>query len=278
MSIISLCKHSEFLTKDEEQRLMVEAKEGSEYARHRLVTSHIRFLLKMCYRLKPSHLHAEDLLGDAVIGFLHAIDKCNPYHSARLTSYAYYRVRTAILRSQFFKKTITVPSKLRSRCLKVQRAEVRLFVDKGVVTVKNIAKVTGFSESEVKRLRRCEEFLSDLLPLDTLVEDCDISYVDLVADARSECEYERVNIEIDLEYFLSKLTDRERLIVERRFGIPYEMSNKQLAKQLRLTIQNASRIFNQAMQKMQRLASALQGSPDEVQKAINFPQIVMQGI
>lgn len=278
MSIISLCKHSEVLSKDEEQRLLTEAQKGSEYARHRLVTSHIRFLLNMCYRYKPKDFDAEDLLGDAVIGFLQAIDKCDPTHSARLSTYAFYRVRSAILKSQFFKRTITLPSNLRSRCLKVQRAEVFLFVDKGVVTVKNIAKVTGFSEAEVNRLRRCEDFLSDLLSLDRPVDDCDVSYVNLVADARSECEYERVNIEIDLEYFLSKLTDRERLIVERRFGIPYEVSNNQLAKQMRLSVQNASRIFNQAMKKMQRLAAALQGDPDEVQKAINFPQIVMQGV
>ncbi|MYF98312.1 hypothetical protein F4212_04140, partial [Candidatus Poribacteria bacterium] len=88
----------------------------------------------------------------------------------------------------------------------------------------------------------------------------------------------RVNVQVDLEYFLSHLSKRERFIVERRSGIPKEMTCAEIGKVINMSTTRVSVTFTKAMRKMQRLAKHLQGTPKQVQKAINFPQVVMQGV
>ena len=265
------------LERDEENQLIIQAKQGSQYARDRLVECYMPFLIKMCFSFKPRDMLAEDFIGDAVIGFLKAIDTCKVNHPCRLSTYAKFKVSKAILRSQFQKRTINVPEVKRSRVRKLRQAEVRLFVDKGCVTIKALSKMTGFSIDEVKRLQRAEQFIDDLLSLDTET-DTETSYLDLIPDTTSEMGYERVNIQVDLDYFLSHLSKRERFIVERRSSIPKEMTNAEIGKVINLSEGRVGMTFNKAMRKMQRLARYLQGTPEQVQKAINFPQVVMQGL
>jgi len=265
------------LERDEENVLIIQAKKGSQYARDRLVECYMPFLIKMCFSFKPRDMLAEDFLGDAVIGFLKAIDTCKVNHPCRLSTYAKFKVSKAIMRSEFQKRTINVPEVKRSRVRKLRQAEVRLFVDKGCVTIKALSKMTGFSIDEVKRLQHAQQFIDDLLSLDTET-DTETSYLDLIPDTTSEMGYERVNIQVDLDYFLSHLSKRERFIVERRSGIPKEMTNAEIGKIINLSEGRVGMTFNKAMRKMQRLARYLQGTPEQVQKAINFPQVVMQGL
>ena len=265
------------LERDEENQLIIQAKQGSQYARDRLVECYMPFLIKMCFSFKPRDMLAEDFIGDAVIGFLKAIDTCKVNHPCRLSTYAKFKVSKAILRSQFQKRTINVPEMKRSRVRKLRQAEVRLFVDKGCVTIKALSKMTGFSTDEVKRLQHAQQFIDDLLSLDTET-DTETSYLDLIPDNISEMGYERVNIQVDLEYFLSHLSKRERFIIERRSGIPKEMTNAEIGKIINLSEGRVGVAFNKAMRKMQRLARYLQGTPEQVQKAVNFPQVVMQGL
>ena len=265
------------LERDEENVLIIQAKKGSQYARDRLVECYMPFLIKMCFSFKPRDMLAEDFLGDAVIGFLKAIDTCKVNHPCRLSTYAKFKVSKAIMRSEFQKRTINVPEVKRSRVRKLRQAEVRLFVDKGCVTIKALSKMTGFSIDEVKRLQHAQQFIDDLLSLDTET-DTETSYLDLIPDTTSEMGYERVNIQVDLDYFLSHLSKRERFIVERRSSIPKEMTNAEIGKVINLSEGRVGMTFNKAMRKMQRLARYLQGTPEQVQKAINFPQVVMQGL
>ena len=80
------------LERDEENVLIIQAKKGSQYARDRLVECYMPFLIKMCFSFKPRDMLAEDFLGDAVIGFLKAIDTCKVNHPCRLSTYAKFKV------------------------------------------------------------------------------------------------------------------------------------------------------------------------------------------
>ena len=267
------------LARDEEKTLLIQAKQGSQYARDRLVECYMPFLIKMCYRFKPRDMHAEDFLGDAVIGFLKAIDACQADHPCRISTFARLRVKGEIMYSQFYKRTVGIPYRARSQIREVQDAEVWLFSEKGCATIKGISKRTGYSMKEVEMLRTASQFVGDLLSLDSTFVDSDMTYYDIVvSDPSAESEYEQVNIQVDLEYFLSKLSKRDRFIVERRSGIPKEMTNREIARILNLSKNRVGLLFNEAMRKMQRLAEHLQGTPEQVQKAINFPQVVMQGL
>ena len=271
---LSLIK-AEDLSKSEELRLLKKAKNGSVYARNRLIECNINFLLYLCSKYKPHGHEASELIADAIFGFVQAIDKCDLNRSKSFKRLVFHRVRGAILNSDLYNKTVSVPAHTRWRCHKMKVAETKLFRDKNIVSITSLANVTGHSEHQIQKFKRYEWFLSEMVSLDAQVsEDNDMTYFDTVAD-ESICEYEKVNIMADLDYFLSKLSDNERFIVERRYGIPYHMTMPELSKKLGLSETRMYQIFNEAMRKMKRLAEALQ-NPNEVQKAINFPHLIMQ--
>ena len=265
----------DFISRDEERDLLIQAKQGCLTARDRLIVSHMPFLIKMCYRFKPMDMDAEDFIGDAVIGFIKAIETCKVNHPCRFSTYARFRVSKHILKSDFYKRTIGIPYVKRSRYRKLQEAEVRLFVNKGCVMIDTLADMTGFSKDEVKRLQRCEQFVCDLLSLESTSDVSGEAFINLLPAENTDTYYEGVNIQIDLEYFLSKITHRERFVVERRSGIPVELNNKQISRHLGVSETTVSKIYKQAMHKLQNLAKALQGTPQQVRKAMEFPQVAM---
>lgn len=116
----------EFISRDEERDLLIQAKQGDVTARNRLIESHMPFLIKMCQVYKPMDMDAETFIGDAVIGFTKAIETCKVNHACRFSTYAKFRVSKHILRSDFYKRTIGIPYVKRSRYRKLQAAEVNL--------------------------------------------------------------------------------------------------------------------------------------------------------
>ena len=249
-----------------------QAKDGDLYARNTLITSHVDFLMNMSARFKPYHLDAEDMFGDAVIGFIDAIDKAKLPSFQRFTHQAYNPVRDALLLSDTHKQTIGVPYHTRRRCLKVQQAELRLFVDTGKVTISQVANAVGWSDKAVELSKQHERLISNLLSLDSEDAETGTAYIERVTCPNSADGFDRIMIETDLEYFLSKLSKQERFVVERRSGIPTEMDNGELAAILKTSKASVSRMYTGAMQKMQNLAKALQGTAEQIRLATQYPE------
>lgn len=245
------------ITLAEEKALLLESQAGSQDARDRLVESHIPFLRSMCFRYKPIGADAENFFGDAVIGFLKAIDKADPSRSERLAAYARWSVRCEITGSDFYHQMIKVPETKRVQVWKLKQARALLHEERKAVTVANLMQVMDLSEAKVLEALHDERFCNNLLSLDSPIPDktC-LFYMDTVG--YYDPEYERVNISTDAEYFLSTLSARERFIIERRFGIPVEMTESEIGDQLDITVYAVKWIFKEAMTKLQCLAEALQ--------------------
>lgn len=276
--LLSQDNQSHQLTLDDENELLSQAKQGNLHARNELITSHVPFLLNMSQRFKPYHLDAEDMFGDAVIGFIDAIDKAKLPSFQRFTHQAYNPVRDALLLSDSHMTTVNLPYHTRRRCRKVQQAELRLFVDTGKVTISQVANEIGWSDKAVELSKQHEQFMSVLSSLDSVDVETGTAYIERVVCPSSNDGFDRIMVETDLEYFLSKLSKQERYVVERRSGIPTEMNNSELAAILKTSKASVSRMYTGAMQKMQTLAKALQGTAEQIRMATQYPEVVMAGI
>lgn len=240
----------EFLSKEKEKALLIKAKDGCIDSRNQLLESHIPFMLKMCHRFKPLDMDAELFMSDAVEGFIKAIETCKPNHPCRLSTWARFRVSRHILRSEFHKRTIGIPYGVRYSYRKLQEAKMLLFVDKGCVLIDTLAKTSEFTESEILRLERCQQFTFDLLSLDN-----DDGYIDIIADDSDFTEM--VCLQLDAEHFLSRLNNRERYIVSRKYGIDEELTFTEIGKRLGITGTQVSKIFKRAMRKLRDYAQRL---------------------
>ena len=85
------------LEKSEEQRLGKRWREhGDTDAAHKLVTSHLRLVVKMALKYKGYGLPIADLVSEGNIGLMRAVKKFEPEQGFRLSTYAMWWIKASI--------------------------------------------------------------------------------------------------------------------------------------------------------------------------------------
>ncbi len=92
----NLAHKAPFLEREEERDLARLAGAGDKDATQRLVTSHIRFVLKIARGYRRSGVPMADLVQEGMLGLVQAIKRFNPERDARLSTYASFSIRAAI--------------------------------------------------------------------------------------------------------------------------------------------------------------------------------------
>ena len=82
------------LSADEEFKLAVRFRKNIDMeAAQKLVTSNLRFVVKIAYEYKNYGVKLVDLIQEGNIGLMHAVKKFDPYKGYRLISYAVWWIR-----------------------------------------------------------------------------------------------------------------------------------------------------------------------------------------
>src|SRR5271167_388338 len=77
------------LSRDEEMRLARRyARTGDQAAHDKLITSNLRFVVKVAYEYRSYGLNMADLIQEGNIGLMRGIEKFDPRRGIRLISYA----------------------------------------------------------------------------------------------------------------------------------------------------------------------------------------------
>ena len=85
------------LEKSEEQRLGMRWREHADTeAAHKLVTSHLRLVVKMAMKYKGYGLPIADLVSEGNIGLMRAVKKFEPEQGFRLSTYAMWWIKASI--------------------------------------------------------------------------------------------------------------------------------------------------------------------------------------
>ncbi|MBK9292917.1 MAG: RNA polymerase factor sigma-32 [Oligoflexia bacterium] len=82
------------LTPEEERRLAIRVKEkGDKSAAEKLVTSNLRFVVKIAAEYSKFGARMIDLIQEGNIGLMHAVKEFNPYKGVKLITYAVWWIR-----------------------------------------------------------------------------------------------------------------------------------------------------------------------------------------
>src|SRR6516164_1229339 len=84
------------LTVDNEQKLARRFKKGDLQAGHKLVTSNLRFVVKVAYEYRSYAIKMSDLIQEGNIGLMKAVQKFDPDKEIRLISYAVWWIRAYV--------------------------------------------------------------------------------------------------------------------------------------------------------------------------------------
>ena len=245
------------LTYDEEYEIALKAKNGDKKAREKLINANLRFVVSVAKKFRGQGMPLEDLINEGNIGRMTAVDKFEPEKGYHFISYAVWWVRQAILKALAEQsRPVRLPLNRSNELIQIVRAKNDLIHNKGISdpSVDEIAAASGLDVTLVKNLL---EVTRDMISFDSPIkgdEEGDSSYFDFVEDKAQSPEEDVVNhmMEKDVRGLLSVLGEKERDIIEKRYGFNGNepMSLKAIGDEYNLTKERIRQIEKAALQKL----------------------------
>ncbi len=248
------------LTPEEEFDLAVRFKKQSDLkAAEKLVTSNLRFVVKIAHEYRNYGMKLIDLIQEGNIGLMHAVKKFNPYKGYRLISYAVWWIRAYmqnyIIKSWSLVKIGTTQAQ-RKLFFKLNQEKKRLrSLSEKNPEFAEIAESLQVKEAEIEEmdLRLSNRDLS----LDaTLTEDGESTYIDQLKYEGEDQESALIRKEetalakMSIAGAMSQLNERERYIIEHRIMADNPETLQDIGDRFNITRERARQIEAQALKKM----------------------------
>ena len=248
------------LTPEEEFELAVRFRqENSLEAAEKLVTSNLRFVVKIAHEYRNYGVKLIDLIQEGNIGLMHAVKKFNPYRGYRLISYAVWWIRAYIqnyiIRSWSLVKIGTTQAQ-RKLFFKLNQAKKKL----QNLSSKNpefaeIAESLNVKESEIEEMD-VRMNIRDLSLNANVNEDGESYYLDnLVYEGENQEDAlikkeESDLVRINIAGALARLNERERYIVINRIMADQPETLQEIGDRFKITRERTRQIEKEALKKM----------------------------
>ena len=244
------------LTREEEVVLLDQVKAGNERAKQRLILANLRFVVAVAKRYKHiNEVPFEELIAVGNLGLMRAAQRFDCAKNVRFISYAVWWIRQAMIQVvSSHANPIRLPLNRVHTTLKLKKLEESL-------TKKLNRKPTldELAESAMMRPQDLQRFIRDIpnvvsmdsTPVDS---DEDLFLRDVITDTDYDppAEAEKRALDQELEEALSCLTDKERIVVNHRFGLNDTRSYtlEEIGKLLGVTRERVRQIEAQALDKL----------------------------
>ena len=210
------------LTAEEEQHFSRLALKGDEQARHRMIESNLRLVVKIARRYVNRGLTLLDLIEEGNLGLIRAVEKLDPERGFRFSTYGTWWIRQTIERAIMNQtRTIRLPIHVVKE-LNVYLRAARELAQKldHEPTPKEIACFLGKPVKQVRAMLSLNDRVGSVD--NSLGPDSDTTLLETIADTASqgpENSLVNSNLMSNMEQWLDLLTDLQKDVIARRFGL-----------------------------------------------------------
>lgn len=250
---------SPLLTPAEELEYARANRDGDFEARQKMIEHNLRLVVSIAKHYLNRGLTLADLIEEGNLGLIHALEKFDPERGFRFTTYATWWIRQSIERAIMNQsRTIRLPAHVVKELNIVLRA-MRHLETHGMLgqgrdpTLDDVAHLLGKPVEQVRKVLGYNEHVTSL---DAAFDvDSGLSIGDQLSDEDApgpELLLHNSEIEGWVKQWLEELSERQRLVIERRYGLNGcdVATLEQLARQLGVTRERVRQIQAEALEKL----------------------------
>ena len=240
----------------EELALSERVQAGDAEARRHMIEANLRLVVSVARPFVGRGVALMDLIAEGNLGLIRAVEKFDPARRLRFSTYAVWWIREAVQHAiMHHGRTVRLPVHVLRELAQVLRADRELAARLGTApSLEQVAVAVGKSVQEVAELFRVSERVGSL---DAAIEAGERALIGHIQERDEHPQGATPAISSEtLATWMAALTERQRAVMQRRFGLegmPLQ-SLAEIGRELGISRERARQLQEDALRRLRKLS------------------------